>query len=638
MMPMRDVLRHLFLVFALLLLACPRPGKEREAQDIKKTAPPPVVVRADDPDLIQYTLRFGQRHNHYVDVEAVFPGGSDTVELVMAVWTPGSYLVREYSRHVEAMTASTPAGEALAITKLAKNRWRVDAKGAERVAVRYRLYASELTVRTNYVDDEVAIINGAATFLRVADDRVRPFDIALELPKEWPACATALDAHPGGTPHRYVAPDFDTLVDSPIMAGDLARHEFAVAGVPHAIVSFGEGPIWDGPRAARDVEAIVKAQAEFWGSIPYRKYLFLNALVDGHGGGGLEHRESTLMIESPWATRKREDYQRWLGLVSHEFFHTWNVKRLRPEALGPFDYESENYTRSLWIAEGVTSYYDDLLVRRAGLFKQAEYLDRLAKQIETLQTVPGRAVQSLSESSFDSWIKFYRPNENSSNAQVNYYNKGAVVGFLLDFEIRRATQNRRSLDDAMRLAYQRFSGERGYTPEDFRKVVAEVAGQPLDDFFARAVDGTEELDYGPALAFYGLRFAPDKPEDQKDEKDKEEAGYMGVDTGSDGVVRSVVRDSPAYVAGIGAQDEILAIDDYRVSGDGIKARLEHYRPGDKAVVLVSRHGKLRRIEVALGQRPKQTWKLEIDPGAPRAARTRRDMWLGQELELAIMPQ
>jgi predicted metalloprotease with PDZ domain len=621
---------------SVLMPAC-APRKDREAkQEIRVTALPPAEVRVDDPDLIQYTLRFGPRQNHYIEVEALFPAGADSLELSMAVWTPGSYLVREFSRHIEAMTAATVAGEPLPITKTAKNRWRVDAEGADRIVVRYRLYCRELSVRTNYVTSEIAVLNGAPTFLNIADGKQRPFDVALELPEDWKESVTALDPHPQGR-HRFLAPDYDTLVDSPIVAGNPALYHFDIEGIPHTLANFGEDTVWDGPRSARDVETLARAHVAMWRFIPYRRYVFLNVLTDGTGGGGLEHKESTLMLASRWMTRKREDYQRWLGLVSHEFFHTWNVKRMRPRALGPFDYESENYTSSLWIAEGLTSYYDDLLLIRAGLISEKEYLKMLSGQIEAVQTTPGRALQSLSDSSFDTWIKFYRPNENSLNTQMNYYTKGAVVGFLLDAEIRHASRNQRSLDDLMRLAYERFAGDQGYTPEEFQALAAEVAGGPVDELFARAVNGTEELDYQQALELHGLRFGKDdKSKDgaakedrtgKNEDKDEEPAGYLGAELGSSGEIKQVRRDSPAFAAGLNVDDELIALDDYRIKGANLDERLERYRPGDRVSVLVTRLGQMRRIEVTLGKKPEEAWKLEPDPRAGQTVKSRRALWL-----------
>ena len=601
----------------------------------------PAQPHTDGVMSIQYTLHFAGRKNHYIDVEGVFPAGRETLDLAMAVWTPGSYLIREYSRHIVSMSAANIDGAALKLVKIAKNRWRIKSRGQPRVVVRYRLYASELSVRTNYVSDEIAIVNGAATFMTLADDltesgraassghsSAQSFEVAIDIPRDWTDCVTALDPHPDGTAHRYVAPDYDTLVDSPIVLGEAAVYPFEVDGVPHTLANFGEGGVWHGRRSADDVAAIARTQAAFWRVIPYRRYVFLNVLLGRKSG--LEHAESTLILSSRWRSRQRSDYVGWLGLVSHELFHAWNVKRMRPIELGPFDYNRERYTRSLWIAEGLPAYYDNLFLHRAGLIDDREYFGLLSADIESVQSTPGRHVQSLAEGSFDAWIKSYRRDENYLNSQISYYVKGAVIGFLLDAEIRRATLGRRSLDDVMRLAYARYSGQRGYTHEQFRELAGDVAERPLDEFFARFVDSTEELDYRPALKFYGLRFASsagsasgrDGPAPAERKK-----AFLGASVSTSGVVREVTSGTPAFQAGVNVGDEILAIDEYRVARGALTARLGRYRPGEEISLLVARHGKLRRLAVTLGEQSSQSWQLQPDPSASRRAEQSRKRWL-----------
>lgn len=619
---------------------------------------PPVDVQAVPGEDVAYRLRFPAPQTHYVEVEAVLPvvrkgagnggaggeaAGNDhaaaasagTIEVFMPVWTPGSYMVREYSRHLENVSAATVTGTPLAIEKISKNRWRVHAGSEARVVVRYRVYAREMSVRTNFVDADLAVLNGAATFLTVDGAMSRAHEVAVELPAQWAHSVTGMPPHPDGAPHHYLVPDYDTLVDSPLVLGNPTMHRFEVEGVPHRIATFGGGELWDGDRVARDTEAVVRAQVRLWGAIPYRDYVFLSVL---EGGGGLEHRNSTLMMGNPWMTRTRKDYLRWLGLTSHEFFHTWNIKRLRPASLGPFDYEREVYTRSLWVVEGITSYYDDLMLRRAGLMDDKEYLEALSRQIEDVETEPGRKVQSLAMSSYDAWIKFYRPDENSANSDVSYYRKGAVVGFLLDMEIRQRSNGRRSLDDVMRLAYERYGGERGYTAAEFRALVGEVAGEPLDDFFARAVDATEDLDYEPALRYLGLRFAAKKGSGNgdgqaggEDGAGKETPGWLGVRAGNrEGrlVVTGVRRETPAYEAGLNVDDELLAMDGHRLPADGLDDRLRYYRPGDRAELLVARRGRLRTLEVTLGRKPEPSFTLEPAPGPGAQQAARRKAWLG----------
>lgn len=585
------------------------------------------------PEPISYTIRFPAPQTHNVEIEALVPtDGLPEVSLKMAVWTPGSYMIREFARNLEEVTAKGPAGEPLHVEKTSKNRWRVATEGLPSVRVHYRLYARELSVRTNFVDDSFALLNGAATFLTVDGAERRPHEVRLVLPSQWRISASPL---PATEAHVYRAVDFDTLVDSPIYAGNAPIYGFEVAGKPHRLLNEGEGEIWDGPRSAADVERIVREQIAFWGAAPYASYLFLNFITEG--SGGLEHKDASVLMTSRWKSRTRGGHQDWLGLVSHELFHAWNVKRLRPAELGPFNYESEVYTRSLWFSEGVTSYYDDLLVHRAGLSDRKDYLKRLSKQIQTLQTTPGRRVQPLESSSFDAWIKYYHRDENSVNSEISYYTKGAVVAFLLDAHIRRATGGLHSLDDVLRNAYRRWSGERGFRPEELNGLISETAGSDLSPWLARALRSTEELDYAEALEWYGLRFGEsdeDDGEDEKkqaaDEKKKEPAGWLGVETELRSgrlIVTEVKRGTPGFDAGINVDDELIALGDYRVPPDGWKERLKAYRPGQKESLLIARRELLLRLPVVFGEKPRLQWKLEADPGASPEARAHLDAWL-----------
>ncbi|MFP5379285.1 MAG: hypothetical protein ACLGHP_05970, partial [Vicinamibacteria bacterium] len=306
---------------------------------------------AQAPDPIAYTIRFPAPATHYMEVEAVYPtAGRPEIDLFMAVWTPGSYLIREYQRHVEQVAARGAGGQSLAVAKTTKNRWRVSTGGASTVTVSYRVYGREMTVRNNWIEAGFAMLNGAPTFLTLVERGPRPHRVRLELPAGWTRTATALTPV-AGQPHTFVAEDFDTLVDSPIIAGNPVVTEFAVDGKAHYVVHEGDPSLWDTARANDDVRKIVEVTRDFWGGdLPYPYYYVLNMVTEA--GGGLEHKNSTLLMANRFATRTRRPYLNWLNLVSHEFFHVWNVKRLRPLALGPFDYENENYTESLWVAEG----------------------------------------------------------------------------------------------------------------------------------------------------------------------------------------------------------------------------------------------------------------------------------------------
>ena len=593
-------------------------GPEAEGEHELVVELPPVVQRGDG-NAIEYTLRVPRPETHYVEVDAIYPAEGESLDLLMAVWTPGSYLVREYARHIEDVRAMTPDEQPLQVDKTAKNRWQVTGEGElpAQVMVRYRVYARELSVRTSFVDADVGVFNPAATVLTRADRRDLVHSLKIERPDSWSECVTAMPEQDGS----YLAADYDELVDSPVVCGTPHIDAVEVNGVRHELASFGGGRVWDDARALADVESIVEAQHRFWRVVPYSRYVFLNLLFGG--GGGLEHRASTMVMGSRWESRDDDDYRGWLGLISHEFFHTWNVKRLRPTELDEFDYESENYFRTLWVVEGITSYYDDLMVRRAGLMERADYLAVLARGIGRLQETPGREVQPLSLASFDAWIKFYRPDENTRNSAVSYYGKGSLVAWLLDATIRQATTDK-SLDDVMRLAYERYSGERGYTPDEFRAVASEVAGTDLDGFFDDYVDGTAELDWSVALRTFGLRF--------KAVEESEEHAYLGVNTeNEDGriVVSGVPRGSPAFEAGINVEDELIAIDGERLPHD-FAERIARYRPGDEVEVTIARRGRLRALNVTLGIRPEERYELEVDPNATPIQRRNYQAWLGPE--------
>ena len=574
---------------------------------------------------IAYTLRFPDPSTHYVEVEAEVPTGRRvSVDLFMPVWTPGSYLVREYSRNVEAVEAHAGSVR-LAVAKTAKNRWRVQTNGASSVTVRYRVYGREMSVRNNFIDADFALLNGAATFLSLAGDAApRPHEVVVELPAAWKTSITPMASAPGGTANHYLAADFDTLVDSPIVAGNPAVYEFTVQGKPHLLVNIGEGGVWDGRKSAADVQKVVETVAAFWGTVPYDRYVFFNLITQA--SGAVEHKAACTLMTSRWAITSRRGYVDWITTLTHEFFHAWNVKRLRPVELGPFDYERENVTRMLWAAEGLTDYYGTLLSARAGVIARDECLGEMGTAIAELQSTPGRLVTPVEQASADAWIRYYRPDENSPNVSISYYTKGAVIGMLLDAEIRRLTNDARSLDDVMRLAWQRYSGARGYTSEEFRAVISEVAGRDLSSWLARALDGTEELDYS-SLSWLGLRVRTETPQPPRPWLGLAMAGTLRNDGGRL-VVSQVRRGTPAEKAGVNVEDEILAIGGYRVRPEQWDARLAAWKPGDTVPLLVAHREQVKTLDVTFVAEPPAGWRLEADPGAGSAAQTRLAMWLG----------
>jgi predicted metalloprotease with PDZ domain len=485
-------------------------------------APSPVFAQRLDP--IVYTVRVPAPETHYIEVEATVPTGKRAaIEMMMPVWSPGYYRVEDYAARLDEVKARTADGKPLQIDKTTKNRWQVTTNAQPSVVLSYRVFCNQRSVTTNYVDSQYGVLNGAPTFMTLAERVRRPHEVRIELPPTWKRAMSGLDDAPDRKPNHFRAVDYETLVDSPIMAGDLGVREFQVAGKMHYVVSAGDVEGWDAEGATRDLATYVTEVNRFWGFLPYDKYVFL--LAFRQGGGGLEHKNSTLstVAARPGAGRSGANAGRgataapaeppsqgrrmWggIGLLSHEYFHLFNVKRLRPVELGPFDFEKSPTTGSLWISEGVTSYYSGLLVERAGLRTEDEYLASLSSLIGGLQNAPGRLLQSVEQSSLDVW--------NNSNSGVNpnattvsYYNKGNVLGMLLDARIRRATEGRRSFDDVMRLAYKRYGGDRGFTPDEFRATAEEIAAVDLKDWFRKSVSSVEELDYADLLEWFGLRF------------------------------------------------------------------------------------------------------------------------------------
>nr|MDQ3806367.1 peptidase M61 [Acidobacteriota bacterium] len=455
---------------------------------------------------INFTVSMPRPHTHLLEVETRLRYASAApaaVDLVMPVWTPGSYLVREFERHVQDFAAQGDGGRALPWTKVNKNTWRVETGGARELRVRYSVYANELSVRTNELNDRRAVWNNAALLMYPDGHLAAPSTLRVAPFGNWKV-ATGL---PGvaGERHTFRAENFDVLYDSPFLAADFREVSFDVRGVAHCVVFDGPGN-YDPERVRRDVKKVVEAAVGMMGDVPYRDYTIL-VVLGPTGGGGLEHLNSTLLTWRRFGFSADSDWRDFLTLVAHEYFHLWNVKRIRPDALGPFDYTRENYTRLLWVAEGVTSYYESLLLRRAGLMTDRQFLDLQARAFQSLQNTPGRLEQSLEEASFDAWVKYYRQDENTINSAVSYYDKGAVVALLLDLEIRRRSDGRRSLDDVLRQLYEEF-GKRGrnYTPADFQRVAEQAAGGSLEEFFKAYVRGREELDYNAALDAAGLRL------------------------------------------------------------------------------------------------------------------------------------
>ncbi len=539
--------------------------------------------------------------------------------LTLPVWTPGSYEVEDYARHLFGLEVSFQ-GRALSVHHASKNTWEFETFEDGPVRVRYQVYAFELGVATSHLDQSHAYWNGAQLFLLVDDYKDAPYYVRLEAPPGWQA-STGLDQR-GEEPGQYKAPDYDVLIDSPFEVGTQTLSTFEVDGKLHTLAVWGHGNE-DLAQLTGDVKKIVTAQRAIFGSLPYDHYTFILHLMD-KSTGGLEHLNSTTCGVERFAFRPWKNYRKVLGLISHEFFHLWNVKRIHPDMLGPFDYNKEVYTHLLWAMEGFTDYYAYVSLRRSGLYSVKDYLSGLGKKIAAYEKQPGRFVQSLSESSFDTWIKLYKPDEDSVNRTISYYLNGDLAGTCLDLEIRRRTDNRASLDDVLRKLYERYGAEGTGFPESvYQDTVEEVTQSSFADFFARYIYSTDPMPLDGALAAAGLTverlYAPHGEEDEDDasgaqkmpaadKKPQTPLPWLGIETKVEGghalVVKTAYTSGPA-AAVLNAGDQILGLNGYQIkTADDWKNRiLEDHQIGDTVTVNFFRRGQLQSASLVLAAQP-----------------------------------
>jgi predicted metalloprotease with PDZ domain len=560
--------------------------QDAQAKDLDNLAAEPQQAAPE----INFTVSMTRPWTHLLEVEmrVRWQQMPSALELKMPVWTPGSYLVREYARHVQDFAAKGGTGGELGWEKINKNTWQIRTNGQKEIVATYKVYANELTVRTNELNADHAFWNNAGLLLFPKGQLAAPSTLTVVPYKDW-KIATGL---PQTGPNTFRAPNYDILYDSPFEVSNFREATFTSHGKTHRIVMSGEGN-YDLNRLAADLPKIVEEGYKIFGELPYDSYTFITNLRSG--GGGLEHLNSTALMYDRFGFQPDTQYAKFLALSAHEYFHLWNVKRIRPDALGPFDYETENYTKSLWFAEGATAYYEGLLLRRAGLISEKEMLAEKARMIGQLQARPGRFETSLEDASFDAWIKYYRQDENAVNNQISYYDKGEIVNMMLDLTIRGASGGERSLDDVMRYLYEDFyKKNRNYTPADLQKAAERAAGRSLEDFFAKYVRGTADIDYDAILAGVGLQI--------KDTASASKA-YLGADLREENgrlVVRAVPAGTPAYEQGLNATDQIVAVDGYRASLTSLQTYLATKKPADKVRFTVFRFDKLRDIDITLG--------------------------------------
>lgn len=566
-----------------------------------------------------HTVALPQPTNHLFEVRFEIQGwATDVLDLKFPVWTPGSYLVREYVRHLQGFTALDGQGQPLLWHKVSKNHWQVEAQGTSNITIQYKIFANELTVRTNHLDITHGYFNPAAMFFRVPDYEETAIALTIIPPSNW-HISTPLPT--ASQPNTFVAANFDELVDSPFEIGTHALYNFEVLGKPHQWAIWGEGNL-NIERLLADTQKIIETEAALFEGLPYDHYLFLLHL-SANAYGGLEHKSACSLIYSRFGLQSEDGYQKFMSLVAHEFFHLWNVKRIRPKGLEVFDYDQENYTDSLWFCEGTTSFYDLVIPLRAGIYDAKCYLNKVSEAITQLQTIPGRKVQPVSESSFDAWIKLYRPDANSRNAQVSYYLKGELVSFLLDLLIRAQHQNRRSLDDVMRQLWQQFGQpEVGFTRKQLKAIFESVAEIDLTSFWSGYIDGTAELPFDEILAPFGLTLKAEV---------SNPAPYLGLTVKTEhgaAIIKFVEAGSPAEQAGIEPGDELLAISNFRVSADQLNDRLQHYKPQDTISITVFHQDMLRECAVTLGKPLPNRWTLQPIAQPTAVQRELFQGWLG----------
>lgn len=587
-----------------------------------------------------YKLRIADPAAHLFEVElTVAQPHADGQRLSLPAWIPGSYLLRDFAKNIVTLTAHS-GGEPVALRQLDQHSWEA-APCAGALTVVAQVYAFDTSVRTAYLDTERGFFNGTAGFLRVEGQADQPCTVIVEPPThaDWKLATTM----PGGDNSAwqfgsFTAPDYDTLIDHPLEMGDFVAADFEAAGVPHAFV-FNEAVEHDSARLCSDTARICEEHAALFGALPPQRYLFLTQIV-GQGYGGLEHTDSSALVvqrsglPAPGMDAPDEAYTTSLGLISHEYFHLWNVKRIQPEAVAQSDLQAAAAFEDLWAYEGITSYYDDLALVRSGVINHAAYLDLLAKQLTRLQRNAGRHGQSLAQSSFTAWTKFYQQDANAPNAIVSYYNKGAVVACGLDLVIRLESGGKASLDTVMQALWKRHGAAGVPVPDNaIEALAAEVTGVDLGAFFDVYVRGTEDAPLDAWLSEFGVK-AVCRPRHSRDDAGGRGQGgtapaWLGADVadGRQPKVRRVDADSPAQRAGLAPGDRLVAVDDIEASPAVLDAALSRKAAGESVSLHIMRHGRLLARDCALAPPRADTWELTLDDSASAEAQARRDSWL-----------
>ncbi|OYT71774.1 MAG: hypothetical protein CFK52_07190 [Chloracidobacterium sp. CP2_5A] len=569
--------------------------------------------------MIEYALAPQAPNSHLITVTIRYapPEPVKRIDFALPAWRPGRYQIQNYARNVRDFTASDQAGQPLRWEKTDKSTWRVERGAAKEVRASYAYYANALDAGSTLWNDEELYWNGTNLLMYVVGQKALPARLSLALPSDW-KCAYPLKKV--GSPFLYEAPDYDTLADAPGIASptlDIARVEHA--GTTYHLAFQGPVSVPLSEVAEQTRRIVAETVTMFGGKAPFSDYWFLYHSIPGGRFHGVEHLNSTSITFPSNVFEERP--QRFYSLTAHEFFHAWNVKRIRPQVLGPFDYSQEVYTRNLWVAEGVTSYYDDLLCRRAGVISVEDYLRALATTIAAQQRTPGRLVTPVTAASFDAWLT-----PDDSNVRVDFYTKGALVALMLDMDIRRRTDGAKSLDDAMRWLYATYAERgQGYPENGMQLAVEAVAGASYAEFFAQYVDGTAELPYGEYLAAAGLELVESR-------SPKQPKASLGVELAGDEkqtVIANVFPNEAGFEAGLDRGDILVAIDGEQANTATVPELLRKRQPGEVVKVLAFRRGKLREMSVTLQKETRADFQVR-PVSSPSAAQSRiYQAWIGQ---------
>jgi predicted metalloprotease with PDZ domain len=573
---------------------------------------------------LQYIVSMPQPWNHLFQIEIRVTGiTSDHLLLHMPAWRTGRYVILDFAGEVRNFSSADENLRSREFKKIDNETWQIETSNCHTIVATYAVYANEFNMRTRELTGDHAFFDPAALFMYTEELKNSPIEITVHPYSNW-HITTGLD-EVNGKKQTYATANYEQLIDSPFEIGTQKDFEFSAEGVQHVISIYGDGD-WNADTLINDFSKIISEDKKFWGDLPYKKYIFF-IHCQPNAGGGTEHINSTVMGTRPFVFSKKESYRRFLGLVSHEYFHTWNVKQLRPKAYSPYDLSKEGYSEELWISEGMTSYFDELILLYAGMSTPESYVDQIPKMIEDDRSRPGNTVQPLSESSYDAWIKFWKGLQDSYNAQSDYYGKGSHLSLLLDLEIRQRSDDKHSLHSVLKAMYQNFPLSKGFANADFIAECEKQSGSSLKEFFDNYLYGTAPLPWEQNLLYAGLEIAP------KDSVKKIHLGITTQDVNDRIRITNVLPGSPAEKAALEVNDEILALNGFKIKGSDLGDRISSMNVGDTITLTFFRNEKLRETVVTLEPFGVDSYSIHKIKNPSALQKTIYESWLHARFEV-----